>query len=67
MTRLLKVATPFTAWAVAVGLPFANVPALKVRVTVELSLEMTLPNWSCTATVTAGPRATPAVPVAGLV
>ena len=65
IARLLNVATPFWAWAVAVLMPVEKVPAFKVSVTVELSLAMTLPYLSATATVTAGLKVTPAVAVAG--
>src|SRR6202047_4412046 len=65
MTRLLKVATPFAALAVAVLLPPAKVPLLRVSVTEEVSLVTVLPLLSSTATVTAGLMAAPPVAVVG--
>jgi hypothetical protein len=66
-TRLLKVATPFTA-ATLVVLPAANTPGplLTASVTVDVSVVTTLPKKSSTATVTDGFSACPAVPVVGV-
>ena len=50
MARLLKVAMPLAAVAVAVDEPVLNVPALSVRVTVEVSVVTTFPKASSTAT-----------------
>ena len=62
---MLKVATPLDAAAVAVVEPPSNVPLPSVKVTVELSVVITLLNWSSTFTVTAGLIATPAVALVG--
>src|SRR5262249_46368405 len=61
-----NVATPPETVAVAELLPPTKVPLLSVSVTVELlSPVNVLPNWSRTATVTAGVRATPVSPLVG--
>ena len=65
MTRLLNVATPFTAAAPTVPEPPANVPELRVSVTVDVLPGTVLPNASRTATVTAGVIAAPAVALVG--
>ena len=52
--RVPKVATPFTAWTLTVLPPPANVPPLRVSVTVEVSPGSTPPAASSTATRTAG-------------
>ena len=65
MTRLLKVATPLTAAALAVVPPPAKVPPLSVSVTVDVSVVTVLPLASRTATVTAGVRVAPAVALLG--
>ena len=60
----LKLATPFTAVAVAVAEPVLNVPLLSVNLTVEVSLVTTCPFVSWTATVKVS-KAEPAVPDVG--
>src|SRR5262249_61733816 len=65
MTSPPKVAMPWTAVAVAVLLPLANVPLLRVSVTVEESPVTVLPPASSTATATGGGRGGPATPVPG--
>src|SRR5262249_36233271 len=65
MTSPPKVAMPWTAVAVAVLLPLANVPLLRVSVTVEESPVTVLPPASSTATATGGGRGEPATPLPG--
>src|ERR1700734_668139 len=65
MTRLLNVATPLTACAVAVVPPPAKTPPLSVSVTVDVSLVATDPPWFSTETCKAGLRDCPAVPDVG--
>src|SRR5262249_45953413 len=56
MTSPPKVATPWTAVAVAVLPPPANVPPLRVSVTVEESPVTVLPGAASTATATGAGR-----------
>src|SRR5262245_37426644 len=65
MTRLLNVARPFTAAALAVLEPPANVPELRVSVTVDVLPVTVLPNASRTPTVTAGVIVAPVVALVG--
>ena len=65
ITRLLNVATPLDAVAVAVVEPVENLPLLRVKVTVELFVVTTFPKASSTSTVTPGLMATPAVALVG--
>ena len=53
MIRLLNVAIPAVVLAVTVALPFANVPPVKVSVTLVLVVTR-FPYWSRAATLTAG-------------
>ena len=54
IARVLNVATPLTVLAVAVLVPLAKVPLLRVSVTVDVLAVMALPWVSSTATVTVG-------------
>ena len=65
MIRLLKIAVPPIAFAVAVVFPFENVPGSSVSVTAE-TVVTRFPYTSSTNTFTEGARATPAVPVVGV-
>ena len=54
IASVLNVAIPLTVLAVAVLVPLANVPLLRVSVTVDVLAVTVLPWVSSTATVTAG-------------